>query len=233
VQIKHITDPLLVPTLPYRLLDINITTVYDLSSPRTLVDGAAPMAPAAVEGLVKEFGQIFVQLYGSSEDEDRPLQDDQLRRRNGLCSRWERCRGAWSGSRTGSGRIARLRVFWFMTTNPDAARTFATRSALTCAITVSAWFARRYSHAAGHGRWRLRLRRERLGGGWRGQWARQMPSWRCPANFGAVPSRAGQAPGIVTGKEQRSQTVVLFLYCARWPPRFILPGNKEGTNHAR
>jgi hypothetical protein len=43
---------------------MNSTEVYDLSSLRTLVYGAAPIAPAAVGRLVEQFGQIFVQLYG-------------------------------------------------------------------------------------------------------------------------------------------------------------------------
>ena len=67
VQEERITHALLVPTLLYRLLDMNSTEVYDLSSLRTLVYGAAPIAPAAVGRLVEQFGQIFVQLYGASE----------------------------------------------------------------------------------------------------------------------------------------------------------------------
>jgi acyl-CoA synthetase (AMP-forming)/AMP-acid ligase II len=67
VQEERITHALLVPTLLYRLIEMNSTEVYDLSSLRTLVYGAAPIAPAAVERLIEQFGQIFVQLYGSSE----------------------------------------------------------------------------------------------------------------------------------------------------------------------
>ena len=67
VQEERITHTLLVPTLLYRLIEMNSTEVYDLSSLRTLVYGAAPIAPAAVERLIEQFGQIFVQLYGSSE----------------------------------------------------------------------------------------------------------------------------------------------------------------------
>ena len=90
VQAERITDALLVPTLLYRLLDMNSAGVYDLSSLRTLVYGAAPMAPAAVERLVKTFGQIFVQIYGSSEcimyvsalsKQDHTAESDHMRRR--------------------------------------------------------------------------------------------------------------------------------------------------------
>jgi acyl-CoA synthetase (AMP-forming)/AMP-acid ligase II len=67
VQEAHITHALLVPTLLYRLADMNSAGVYDLSSLRSLVYGAAPIAPAALGRLVDQFGRIFVQLYGSSE----------------------------------------------------------------------------------------------------------------------------------------------------------------------
>src|SRR5262249_38828644 len=67
VQQEKITHALLVPTLLYRLLDMNSTKQYDLSSLRTLGYAAAPIAPAAVERLIAEFGQIFVQGYGASE----------------------------------------------------------------------------------------------------------------------------------------------------------------------
>jgi fatty-acyl-CoA synthase len=67
VQRERITQSLMVPTLMYRLLDMNSSRTYDLSSLRTMIYGAAPIAPAAVERLVAEFGQIFVQLYGASE----------------------------------------------------------------------------------------------------------------------------------------------------------------------
>jgi acyl-CoA synthetase (AMP-forming)/AMP-acid ligase II len=67
VQRERITQSLMVPTLLYRLLDMNSSKTYDLSSLRTMIYGAAPIAPAAVERLVADFGQIFVQVYGSSE----------------------------------------------------------------------------------------------------------------------------------------------------------------------
>ena len=66
-EAERITHALLVPTLLYRLADMNSARVHDLSSLRTLVYGAAPIAPAALGRLVEQFGPIFVQLYGSSE----------------------------------------------------------------------------------------------------------------------------------------------------------------------
>jgi fatty-acyl-CoA synthase len=67
VQRERITHSILVPTLLYRLLDMNSTREYDLASLRTLLYGAAPIAPAAVGRLVEEFGPIFAQLYGATE----------------------------------------------------------------------------------------------------------------------------------------------------------------------
>jgi fatty-acyl-CoA synthase len=67
VQAEGITHALLVPTLLYRLLEMRSSELYGLSTLRTLVYGAAPIAPSAVERLIKDFGQIFVQFYGASE----------------------------------------------------------------------------------------------------------------------------------------------------------------------
>ena len=67
MQSERITHSLLVPTLLYRLLDLNSSGTYDLSSLRNLTYGAAPMAPAAVERLIERFGKIFIQVYGATE----------------------------------------------------------------------------------------------------------------------------------------------------------------------
>ena len=67
VQSERITHALLVPTLLYRLLDLNSSGRYDLSSLSNLTYGAAPMAPAAVERLIERFGPIFIQVYGATE----------------------------------------------------------------------------------------------------------------------------------------------------------------------
>ena len=96
VQAQRITHALLVPTLLYRLLEMRSTQVYDLSSLRTLVYGAAPIAPAAVERLIRDFGQIFVQLYGASEaamcvsvlnKRDHDLSSEAARKRLGSAGR--------------------------------------------------------------------------------------------------------------------------------------------------
>ena len=65
VQEERISHALLVPTLLYRLTEIN--SAFDLSSLQTLIYGAAPIAPAALGRLLEQFGHIFVQFYGSSE----------------------------------------------------------------------------------------------------------------------------------------------------------------------
>ena len=96
VQAERITHALLVPTLLYRLTDMNSAELYDLSSLRTLVYGAAPIAPAALGRLVEQFGRIFVQLYGSSEvpmfvsalsKRDHDLGDERMLRRLGSAGR--------------------------------------------------------------------------------------------------------------------------------------------------
>jgi acyl-CoA synthetase (AMP-forming)/AMP-acid ligase II len=90
VRAERITHSSLVPTLLYRLQDMNSTAAYDLSSLLTVLYAAAPIAPAAVERLIKTFGQIFIQGYGSSEclmlasvlnKSDHVAESDQERRR--------------------------------------------------------------------------------------------------------------------------------------------------------
>lgn len=67
VQRESITHATLVPTLLYRLQDMNSTERYDLSSLRTIMYAAAPIAPTTVEQLIKVFGQTLIQGYGASE----------------------------------------------------------------------------------------------------------------------------------------------------------------------
>jgi acyl-CoA synthetase (AMP-forming)/AMP-acid ligase II len=67
VQDERITHALLVPTLLYRLTEMNSSETYDLSSLRTLAYAAAPIAPTALGRLIEQFDRIFVQFYGSSE----------------------------------------------------------------------------------------------------------------------------------------------------------------------
>jgi len=56
-----------VPTVLYRLLDQEIHARYDLRSLKTIRYGAAPISPAKLEALLKLFGRVFVQGYGSTE----------------------------------------------------------------------------------------------------------------------------------------------------------------------
>ena len=87
VQSERITHALLVPTLLYRLLDLNSSGRYDLSSLSNLTYGAAPMAPAAVERLIERFGPIFIQVYGATEILDLCLGAQQARPRRRYRSR--------------------------------------------------------------------------------------------------------------------------------------------------
>jgi acyl-CoA synthetase (AMP-forming)/AMP-acid ligase II len=56
-----------IPTVLYRMLDMNMPQKYDLSSLKTIRYGASPISPSKLENLLEEFGQIFVQGYASSE----------------------------------------------------------------------------------------------------------------------------------------------------------------------
>lgn len=56
-----------VPTILYRMLDLGLPRKYDLSSLKTIRYGAQSMSPSKLEGLIKEFGKIFVQGYASTE----------------------------------------------------------------------------------------------------------------------------------------------------------------------
>jgi acyl-CoA synthetase (AMP-forming)/AMP-acid ligase II len=67
LEAERITMAMLVPTLLYRLLDMPEALEHDLSSLRTIHYGAAPMSPAKLAPLQERFGNIFVQVYGSTE----------------------------------------------------------------------------------------------------------------------------------------------------------------------
>lgn len=64
---EKITSSFLVPTLLYRLHDLSKKLDYDLSSLKMIQYGASPMSPTKLEQLQEKFGNIFCQLYGSSE----------------------------------------------------------------------------------------------------------------------------------------------------------------------
>jgi fatty-acyl-CoA synthase len=68
VERDAITHVFLVPTLLYRLADSNAATRFDLSSLKLIVYGAAPMAPARLGQLIEQFGPIFMQTYGATEN---------------------------------------------------------------------------------------------------------------------------------------------------------------------
>ncbi|MCY1275211.1 2-succinylbenzoate--CoA ligase [compost metagenome] len=67
VEAERITTALMVPTLVGWLLEMPEATQHDLSSLQTLYYGAAPMSPAKLEQAQQRFGNIFFQLYGSTE----------------------------------------------------------------------------------------------------------------------------------------------------------------------
>jgi fatty-acyl-CoA synthase len=56
-----------IPTVLYRMLDMNMPREHDLSSLKTIRYGGSPISPSKLESLLKEFGQIFVQGYASTE----------------------------------------------------------------------------------------------------------------------------------------------------------------------
>ena len=56
-----------VPTVLYRMLEMNLPRKHNLSSLKTIRYGGSPISPAKLEILLDLFGQIFVQGYGSTE----------------------------------------------------------------------------------------------------------------------------------------------------------------------
>jgi fatty-acyl-CoA synthase len=56
-----------VPTVLYRMLDMDLTEKYDLSSLKTIRYGGAPISPSKLEMLLGRLGSVFVQGYGSTE----------------------------------------------------------------------------------------------------------------------------------------------------------------------
>jgi fatty-acyl-CoA synthase len=56
-----------VPTVLYRMLEMNLPRRYDLGSLKTIRYGGSPISPAKLEILIALFGRIFVQGYGSTE----------------------------------------------------------------------------------------------------------------------------------------------------------------------
>ena len=56
-----------VPTVLYRMLEMNLPQKNDLSSLKTIRYGGSPISPTKLEILLEHFGQIFVQGYGATE----------------------------------------------------------------------------------------------------------------------------------------------------------------------
>ena len=56
-----------VPTVLYRMLEMNLPRKHNLNSLKTIRYGGSPISPAKLEILLALFGQIFVQGYGSTE----------------------------------------------------------------------------------------------------------------------------------------------------------------------
>lgn len=67
VERERVTATVLVPAMLYRLLEAPEAQDADLSSLQTIYYGASPMLPIRLQQLIARFGNIFVQLYGSSE----------------------------------------------------------------------------------------------------------------------------------------------------------------------
>ena len=67
VEAERVTATMMVPTLLYRLLELPEAQKHDLSSLETIFYGAAPMSPSKLALLERRFGNVFVQLYASTE----------------------------------------------------------------------------------------------------------------------------------------------------------------------
>ena len=64
---ERVSHAMLVPTILYRLLELPEAENADLSSLQSMFYGAAPMSPTKLKALQEKFGNIFVQVYGSTE----------------------------------------------------------------------------------------------------------------------------------------------------------------------
>lgn len=62
-----VTHTLMVPTVLYRLLELQREQPRNLTSLKTVIYGTAPMNPPKLAELLEEFGPIFLQVYGSTE----------------------------------------------------------------------------------------------------------------------------------------------------------------------
>ena len=67
VEQEKITDSVMVPAMLYALLVAPEAKEAELSSLQTIYYGASPMSPTRLKELRERFGNIFIQIYGSSE----------------------------------------------------------------------------------------------------------------------------------------------------------------------
>lgn len=67
VEAERVTHSFLVPTILYRLLELQRARPRDFSSLRTILYGAAPMSPSRLGDLIAAFGPVFAQLYAATE----------------------------------------------------------------------------------------------------------------------------------------------------------------------
>jgi len=67
VEDERVTHSFLVPTILYRLLELQRAAPRDFSSLRTILYGAAPMSPSKLGELIQCFGPIFAQAYAATE----------------------------------------------------------------------------------------------------------------------------------------------------------------------
>jgi fatty-acyl-CoA synthase len=66
-EAERVTHSFLVPTILYRLLELQRSKPRDLSQLRTILYGAAPMSPSKLGELISCFGPIFAQGYAATE----------------------------------------------------------------------------------------------------------------------------------------------------------------------
>jgi fatty-acyl-CoA synthase len=67
VEAERITLSFMVPTLLYRLLELEEARSHDLASLKTIFYGAAPMSPDKLKLLRARFGNVFLQVYAATE----------------------------------------------------------------------------------------------------------------------------------------------------------------------
>ena len=67
IEKEQVTSAMLVPTILYRLLELPEAQESDFSSLCNMFYGAAPMSPAKLVQLQEKFGNIFIQVYASTE----------------------------------------------------------------------------------------------------------------------------------------------------------------------